>query len=788
MLYLTNKEKELLREKKVIKVMLAIIFAGLSVLIVFIFKDLFYGKNKFEVHSLVYAYGLMSVNLLLGLMACISSGIHYISNKKNNFYIISLFYLSILVNSLSNIDGDIMNNYFIQILSPSFRLFILSGIVNKKRIFSEEKKFINIISVCILSIITSEIDTKISDMVINDNSGVLSLISFVIMLSLIIGYIIINTILIKKSLEEIESGYVCIIASIYLIVIRWAYFLHSAWNPEIKIIQRNFYSLVYLTIMANLAVITGVFIEIIKEINKNRKLEKELKIFYYVSELDCINNILVTDSEWNVIYVNETALNNYCYKENKDKNYYEIHKSFDEYRKHLLDFDGEKLHEIVENKGFWKGKIVREDNEKASLLYVRKINFDNQVYYFASFNDITTEYKLSKEIEEKEALLSTINDNIQDIIIGVSDDDVIKYVNKAALNTFNYSYDELVGEKLDKIMYSCKRHTEFNDINKKFNCIGIDSTNNKIELKSICNDISEENDPNLKKIIISKDLTQERQYEKLNDEYNKIKAYENAKNEFFANLSHELRTPINIISSTLQLLNKARKNDIYMFIDFYDKYKKVLGTNCYRMLRLVNNLIDITKFEVGALKTDFVNTNIVELVENVSLSVIPYAKEKNIDIIFDTDIEESIIKCDMEKIERIILNLLSNSIKFSKKDKTIFVDVISNKEWIKISVRDEGRGIPKTMQEFIFDRFVQVDKSLSRKTEGSGIGLSIVKALIDMHDGKISVNSELDKGTTFDIYLPNKILEDKEITSFDEFNIDTKKVELELSDIYELYG
>ena len=92
------------------------------------------------------------------------------------------------------------------------------------------------------------------------------------------------------------------------------------------------------------------------------------------------------------------------------------------------------------------------------------------------------------------------------------------------------------------------------------------------------------------------------------------------------------------------------------------------------------------------------------------------------------------------------------------------------------------------MKDFIFDRFVQVDKSLNRKTEGSGIGLSIVKALVDMHEGNISVSSEINKGSTFDVYLPNKMLEGKGITSFDEFNIDTKKIELELSDIYELYS
>lgn len=787
MLYLANKEKDLLREQKVIKLMITVILCGLLILLAFILKDLFYGDNKFEFHSLVHAYGLMSVNLLLTIMAYISSGIYFINNKEDNFFVISLYYLSMLVNSLTNIDGNIMSNYFIQILSPLFRLFIISRVVSKNKVFSKENKLRGILIVIFLSILTAGIDKKISSLVINDSSGYLGKLAFIIMVIFIVQYLLVNAMLIKKSIQEVQSVYVSVIASLYLIVIRWLFFLNSAWNPETKIIQRNFYSLVYLTIMSNVAIICGIFIEIIKEININKKLEKELNIFYYVSEFDHINNILITDSEWNIIYGNKTLINNYSTRENIEEQYHEIGENFYKYSKQLVNIDIDDLKREVKAKGYWKGKVIGRNNENAILLHVKKIMYENQTYFFASFNDITTEYKLSKEIEEKEALLTTINDNIQDIIIGISDDNRIKYVNKATLNIFNYDEKELIGENLSKIINLSKENDEFNRMNNKYNCVGVSSTGDKIDLLSVCNDISEENNNDLKKIIISKDLTQEKRYEKLSFEYNKIKAYENAKNEFFANLSHELKTPINIISSTLQLLNKTKKDNIDEFITFYDKYKKGLGINCYRMLRLVNNLIDITKIDVGAIKPEFVNTNIVELVENVSLSVIPYAKEKNIDIIFDTDVEEAIIKCDMEKVERIILNLLSNAIKFSKRDKTILVHMTSDENWVKISIKDEGEGISKSMQKFIFDRFVQVDKSLNRKTEGSGIGLSIVKALVEMHDGNISVNSEEGKGTTFNIFLPNKMLEGKDITSFDEFNIDTKKVKLELSDIYELY-
>ena len=788
MLYLANKEKDLLREQKAIKLVLTAICGGTLILLAFILKELFCGNNKFEFHSLIHAYGLMGVNLVLTVMAYISAGIYFLNNKEDGFFIISLYYLSMLVNAIVNIDDNIMNNYFIQILSPLFRLFIISRVISKNKIFSKENKLRGNIIVTLSSILTARLDKKISSLVINDSSGYLGKLAFIIMAIIIIQYLWVNGVLIKKSIKEVQSVYVSVIASLYLIIIRWLYFFNSAWNPEVKIIQRNFYSLVYLTIMSNVAVICGIFIKIIKEININKKLQKELNIFYYVSEFDCVNNILITDSEWNIIYGNKTLINNYSTKGNVEEQYTEITKNFIKYSTQLSNINIDDLRNEVKSKGYWKGKVIGRNQEHAILLHVKKIMYENQTYFFASFNDITKEHKLSKNIEEKEALLTTINDNIQDIIIGVSDDDNIRYVNKAALNTFNYDEEELIGENLSKIINLCNKNIEFSNINNKYSCVGINSKGAEIDLLSTYNYIGDENDTGVEKIVIAKDLTQEKKYQKLAFEYNKIKAYENAKSEFFANLSHELRTPINIISSTLQLLNKVKKENIDEFINFYDRYKDVLGTNCYRMLRLVNNLIDITKIDVGVIEPKFVNTNIVELIESVSLSVIPYAREKDIEIIFDTDVEDLIIKCDMEKIERIILNLLSNAIKFSDRDKTILVDVTSDEEWIKVSVNDEGKGIPKSMQKFIFDRFVQVDKSLNRKTEGSGIGLSIVKALVDMHDGKISVSSKKDGGTIFNMYLPNKILENKDITNFDEFNIDTKNVQLELSDIYELYS
>lgn len=788
MLNLANRERNLSREKNIIRGTLTIIFIVGVIISIFISKDLLYKREVLINKEVIYPYGVVNLNLMLGIMAYISSLIYYFSNKKDNFFLISLLYLNLFISSLMNLNSNVINDSFIQVLNPTFRLFILTKVISEKKTFSIDNKIKTSIEVSILTIIFSILDIKISKLLISDETlDYLNIIISIIIIMIIIGYIISNILLVKKSLKEVEIVYTCVIASMCLLILRGVYFLYSARYPSIHFIQQNYYALNYLTIISNIVIISGLFIEIIKEINRNKRLENELNIFYYITEFDYTNNILLFDSEWNVAYANKAIINNYCSESEVEAQYKELNKIFCKYADDVEEFNFTDVYKDIADIGFWKGNVILKELDKVMELYIKQIAYNKEIYFFISFNDITKEYKLTEELRKKEELLRTINDNIQDIIIGLSADGSIEYANKAAIRTFKYRYSDLINKNYSELVYSYDKDNIFKEVNRRFNCIGIDSRDNEIELQSICRNISEDNELDVKNIIISKDLTQKNKYDKLNYKYNEIKAYEKSKNEFFANLSHELRTPINIIYSTLQLLDGVENSDVNAFKEYYIKYKKVLKLNCYRMLRLVNNLIDITKFEVGSVEGEFVNLNIVELVEHVTLSVLSYAKIKNINIIFDTDVEELIIKCDAEKIERIMLNLLSNAIKFTEDNKTIFVNITSNDDWVDIKVRDEGRGIPETMKNLIFKRFVQVDKSLNRNTEGSGIGLSIVKSLVEIHNGNILVESEVNKGTTFNIFLPNVKLDNEEVSIIPSFNSDMQKVELELSDIYELY-
>ncbi|AJG98983.1 HAMP domain-containing protein [Clostridium sp. 2-1] len=263
--------------------------------------------------------------------------------------------------------------------------------------------------------------------------------------------------------------------------------------------------------------------------------------------------------------------------------------------------------------------------------------------------------------------------------------------------------------------------------------------------------------------------------------------YEKLKTEFIANMSHELRTPLNIIFSTAQLFNVLINRDEDLNTEKMKNYTNSIKQNCYRLVRLVNNLIDITKIDSGYMKLELKNGNIVQVVEDITQSTAEYVGYMSRTIIFDTDNEEKIMAFDEEKLERILLNLISNATKFTEPGDKISVNLYDIDDYIVISVKDTGRGIPEEKVSQLFQRFKQVERLLNRSHEGSGIGLSIVKALVEMHEGTIEVKSVYGEGTEFIICLPVKIVPEDEGKKNKNGYANQSKVEninIEFSDIY----
>lgn len=228
--------------------------------------------------------------------------------------------------------------------------------------------------------------------------------------------------------------------------------------------------------------------------------------------------------------------------------------------------------------------------------------------------------------------------------------------------------------------------------------------------------------------------------------------------ELFVNMSHELKTPLNVIFSATQLMEMSLTDDTaetnkIRVLNSIDSIKQ----NCYRLTKLINNMIDLSKIGAGNMVLNINDVNIVELTENLVQASSGYVKGKKLSIIFDTNVENKIVACDEQRIERVILNLISNSIKFSNPGGSIHVNIIDKGDKVEVSVSDNGIGIDEENLKNIFSRFSQVDKSLSRIAEGSGMGLSLVKSIVEMHGGKISVQSKSGVGSIFKFELPTKL-------------------------------
>ena len=265
---------------------------------------------------------------------------------------------------------------------------------------------------------------------------------------------------------------------------------------------------------------------------------------------------------------------------------------------------------------------------------------------------------------------------------------------------------------------------------------------------------------------------------------------EMVKVNFLENMSHEFKTPINIILMISKLLlSSIENNDFNLDREKIINYLKILKQNGYRILRLVNNIVDSTRIGTGVLKAEFGNYEIVSIIEDIVISTVPFAQSKNINIVFDTYIEELEIRCDPESIERVILNLLSNAIKFTNNDGNISVIVEADDKYVFIRVKDDGIGISKDIREDIFNRFVQEDKSLNRKNEGSGIGLALVKSLVELHDGEVYLE-DVSEGSEFVVKLPN-IKINEEVNNHNRvMDVESKplvqKINIEFSDIYSI--
>ncbi|WP_457652411.1 ATP-binding protein [Rhodocaloribacter sp.] len=245
----------------------------------------------------------------------------------------------------------------------------------------------------------------------------------------------------------------------------------------------------------------------------------------------------------------------------------------------------------------------------------------------------------------------------------------------------------------------------------------------------------------------------------IEEQAERLRAMDRIKTRFFSNISHEFRTPLTLNIGPLENALTGRYGSLS---ETLRRQMEIMLRNSRRLLRLINQLLDLSKLESGRMELKVQPANVVDFIEGIMRSFTAFTEKRGIDLQFETEKEETTLYFDHQNLEKVFFNLLSNAVKFTPDGGRIEVGIEEGPaeigenvcEAVRITVRDSGPGIPQGERPYIFDRFHQVDGAVHRIQEGTGIGLSLVKELVELHGGVIEVESEPGAGAVFTVTLP----------------------------------
>lgn len=237
--------------------------------------------------------------------------------------------------------------------------------------------------------------------------------------------------------------------------------------------------------------------------------------------------------------------------------------------------------------------------------------------------------------------------------------------------------------------------------------------------------------------------------DRFNTLFNRMKTVDESRQEFVSNVSHELKTPM----ASIKVLADSLMADENTPRELYLEFMKDITAEIDRENRIITDLLDLVKLDKKAGSLDIASVNINEMIEKMLKRIKPLADESHIDIVFES-FRAIVADVDELKLSQAIMNLVENAIKYNNEVGWIHVSINSDYKYFYVKVSDNGMGIPKEALEHIFERFYRVDKSHSREINGTGLGLSLTKSVINLHHGSIKVDSVLGDGTTFDIRIP----------------------------------
>jgi len=551
--------------------------------------------------------------------------------------------------------------------------------------------------------------------------------------------------------------------------------------------------------LGKLTMIVSCFHDITETINQSRKIEEQKKELEAIIE-NISDSIAIFDSKEQYTLLNKTSREMFFSSYDNMNNIGDGYKPSDFYDPYGDKIDPENIpaRRVMRGEKFKNMRVTVKSPYKnlqldisGTPIYDSKGKFTLGVL---CSKDMTDYFKHEEIIRSRYEFLNRMVNTFDLPVLRLSNLDLlIVDINKKAFDIIELlkpevkSMDELKNKKVEDLYENFKSSEYYKCINEVLKEKRIKYMNKKNVLLNgkqvywniVFEPMLEVNGEIREIIILIIDVTAEIESNMVMEKALKQQG------EFLVNVSHELKTPLNIIFATAQLFNMyCESGSLDEKKDSIIKYIESIKQNSNRLSKIINNIVDLSKIEAGFFKLNLSNSNIVEVVEEIVVSVTDFTYSKGLNIIFDTDVEENIIACDTEKIERIVLNLISNAIKFSDIGDEIFVEVKKKNEFVEISVRDNGIGIKEEYLDMIFHRFKQVDKSLSRNAEGTGIGLSLVKSIVELHGGTIYVESEFGKGSKFTVKLPSiMVLHENMIYSSNVRSIN-ENIRVELSDVY----
>ena len=510
-----------------------------------------------------------------------------------------------------------------------------------------------------------------------------------------------------------------------------------------------------------------VIICILKDITQTTLIQNKLEESenMYKNLMDVLNEGVIIHDDKNIKYINDKGLEILDINISEKEIYIEdikntVSKKFKErFLSNIQLVISEKEEKVINKIELINGRIVE--------LVTTNIKLNEEDLLISIVIDITELENTIMNIEQSEKtyklLLQTLPEGI--VIVNPTTNKHI-YRNEASIRML-----KTIG--LDKLNESIKTYLKEENYGE-FRRFTVDKLNN-IDISIAI--VKREEEGTL--IVVFRMLDCEFKTIQLEKELNRIKEKNKFKTEFLSNVAYDIKKPINTIfeanNNLIESKGKYKSENI-------NNHTRLVKQNCYRLIKLLNNVEYVSRIDNGTCTLELRKCDIVKLLENIVKISRAYTDKKGIDISFKSDVNKKILVLDTDKVEKIILSILSNAIKFTDTGGKIDINLYIENEQVCISIKDTGIGIPKDKTEIIFENFEQLDTTLSRGCEGTGMGLSVVKKLANLNNIKIDVESELNKGSEFKIILPNNILS-KNIKLQDKFT-QNEKIEIEFSDIY----